>query len=100
MLWVGRIVVLVIAIAALLIASNPGSGTIMSLVENACEITVTDAEYAYYALPDGAKTGDSYDIPYYIYTIPDGVYVGRGKRKKQYNSYCYIHSDGYSEHEE
>ena len=35
MLWVGRIVVLVIAIAALLIASNPGSGTIMSLVENA-----------------------------------------------------------------
>ena len=35
MLWVGRIVVLVIAAAALLIASNPGSGTIMSLVENA-----------------------------------------------------------------
>lgn len=65
-----------------------------------CEITVTDAEYAYYVLPDGAKAGDSYDIPYYIYTIPDGVYVGRGKRKKQYNSYCYIHSDGYSEHEE
>ena len=35
MLWVGRIVVLVIAVAALLIASDPGSGTIMSLVENA-----------------------------------------------------------------
>ena len=35
MLWVGRVVVLAIAVAALLIASNPGSGTIMSLVENA-----------------------------------------------------------------
>ncbi|MGX8681400.1 MAG: sodium:solute symporter family transporter, partial [Spirochaetales bacterium] len=29
MLWVGRIVVLIISIAALLIASNPNSGTIM-----------------------------------------------------------------------
>ena len=35
MLWTGRIVVLVISIAALLIASNPASGTIMSLVSNA-----------------------------------------------------------------
>ena len=35
MLWTGRIVVLVISIAALLIASNPNSGTIMNLVSNA-----------------------------------------------------------------
>lgn len=35
MLWVSRLVVLVIAAAAVLIASNPGSGTIMSLVGNA-----------------------------------------------------------------
>ena len=35
MLWVGRVVVLVIAISAMLIASNPNSGTIMGLVENA-----------------------------------------------------------------
>ena len=35
MYWAGRIVVLVIAIAAVLIASNPNSGTIMGLVENA-----------------------------------------------------------------
>ena len=35
MLWAGRIVVMIIAIVALLIASNPNSGTIMSLVENA-----------------------------------------------------------------
>jgi sodium/proline symporter len=35
MAWVGRLVVLVIAIIALIIATNPNSGTIMGLVENA-----------------------------------------------------------------
>jgi sodium/proline symporter len=35
MLWVGRLVVAAIAVVALLIASNPNSGTIMGLVENA-----------------------------------------------------------------
>ena len=35
MMWAGRIVVLAIAVFALIIASNPNSGTIMDLVENA-----------------------------------------------------------------
>ena len=35
MLWAGRIVVIVIAIVALFIASDPNSGSIMGLVENA-----------------------------------------------------------------
>ena len=35
MMWAGRIVVLIIAVIAVLIASNPNSGTIMGLVENA-----------------------------------------------------------------
>lgn len=35
MLWAGRIVVVIIAVIALLIAANPNSGTIMGLVENA-----------------------------------------------------------------
>ena len=35
MLWAGRIVVIVIAVVALMIASNPNSGSIMGLVENA-----------------------------------------------------------------
>jgi len=35
MLWAGRFVVLIIAIIAVIIASNPNSGTIMGLVENA-----------------------------------------------------------------
>ena len=35
MLWAGRIVVLLIAVIAVIIASDPNSGTIMGLVENA-----------------------------------------------------------------
>ncbi len=35
MMWAGRIVVLIISVIAVLIASNPNSGTIMGLVENA-----------------------------------------------------------------
>ena len=35
MLWISRAVVMVIAVAALVIAANPKSGTIMGLVENA-----------------------------------------------------------------
>ena len=35
MLWASRIVVVIIAVVALVIASNPNSGTIMNLVENA-----------------------------------------------------------------
>jgi sodium/proline symporter len=35
MLWAGRYVVLAISVIAVMIASNPGSGTIMGLVENA-----------------------------------------------------------------
>ena len=35
MLWAGRFVVLAISVIAVIIASNPGSGTIMGLVENA-----------------------------------------------------------------
>ena len=35
MLWTGRMVVLIIAVIALVIATNPASGTIMSLVSNA-----------------------------------------------------------------
>ena len=35
MLWAGRVVVLAISVIAVIIASNPNSGTIMGLVENA-----------------------------------------------------------------
>lgn len=35
MLWAGRVIVVIISVVAVLIASNPDSGTIMDLVENA-----------------------------------------------------------------
>ena len=35
MLWAGRIIVIIIAVVALIIAANPNSGTVMGLVENA-----------------------------------------------------------------
>lgn len=35
MLWAGRVIVVIISVVAVLIASNPNSGTIMGLVENA-----------------------------------------------------------------
>ena len=35
MLWAGRIVVVIIALVAVVIAANPASGTVMALVENA-----------------------------------------------------------------
>ena len=56
------------------------------------EIYITDAEYVYRKIENGARLGDSYDIPYFIYTLEEGEFVGKSKGKKQYNSSCCIHS--------
>lgn len=57
------------------------------------EIIITDAEYVFYDTDGTIDYGDSYDIPYFKYYIEDGEFVGRGRRRKQFNSYCYIHSE-------
>jgi penicillin-binding protein 1A len=57
------------------------------------EITVTDAEYMFYDIDGSCELGDSYDVPYFINYIPQGEYVGIGRRKKQFNSTCYLHND-------
>ena len=57
------------------------------------EICVTDAQYVWRKISEEAKHGDSFDIPYFEYTLEDGEYVGRSKGKKQFNSYCYLHSE-------
>jgi len=57
------------------------------------DIVVTDAEYVYRDLSDGIKRGDSYDVPYFVNILGEGEYVGRGKRKKQFNSSCFLHDD-------
>ncbi len=55
------------------------------------EITVTDAEYVYRPLSNDTTPGDSYDVPFFINMLCEGEYVGRGRRRKQFNSSCYIH---------
>ena len=56
------------------------------------EIIITDAEFVWREMK-GDNYAYSYDIPFFYYDLPEGVYVGRSKSKKQFNSYCYIHSD-------
>ena len=57
------------------------------------QIYITDAEYVWRSVSPAIKPGGSYDVPYFINGIPDGEYVGMGRRKKQYNSHCYLHDD-------
>ena len=57
------------------------------------QIYVTDAEYVWRRMKLGTRFGDSYDVPYYVYSLDEGEFVGKGRRKKQYNSYCYLHND-------
>lgn len=57
------------------------------------EIYVSDAEYVSRPVEQGIRLGDSYDVPYFINTLDSGEFVGRGRRKKQFNSYCYLHND-------
>jgi penicillin-binding protein 1A len=56
-------------------------------------VNITDAEFVWRSVKDGARLGDSYDIPYFIYTLEEGEYAGISKGKKQYNSSCYLHDD-------
>ena len=57
------------------------------------EIFITDAEYVWRKTTPSVKPGDSYDVPYFINELGEGEYVGIGRRKKQYNSHCYLHDD-------
>jgi penicillin-binding protein 1A len=56
------------------------------------EIIITDAEFVWRDMK-GGNYAYSYDILFFYNDLPEGVYVGRSKSKKQFNSYCYIHSD-------
>ena len=57
------------------------------------EIYVTDAQYVWRKISEDTKRGDSYDIPFFIYELDVDEYVGKSKGKKQFNSYCYLHSN-------
>ena len=57
------------------------------------EVTVTDAEYVYWDIDEKTPIPEDYTLPYFYYAIPEGEFVGRGRKKKQFNSGCYIHSE-------
>lgn len=57
------------------------------------QITVTDAEYVCREVDGTRAFPRDFDRPYFFYYIPEGEYVGIGRQKKQYNSFCFIHDE-------
>ncbi len=59
------------------------------------EIIISDADYVYFDfdIDEKREMPESYDLPYYYNYIEDGDYVGRGRKKKQFNSYCFVHDE-------
>jgi len=85
MLWAGRFVVLVIAVIAVLIASNPNSGTIMGLVENAWGVfgaafgpaillSLFWKRFTFAGAVAGIVTGALVDIGWLAFLSSTGVY--------------------------
>jgi membrane carboxypeptidase/penicillin-binding protein PbpC len=57
------------------------------------QIIITDAEYVYRDLDEGIGIPEDYSLPYFYFQIPEGEFVGRSRRRKQFNSGCFIHGD-------
>ena len=85
MLWAGRIVVLIIAVAALMIASSPNAGSIMSLVSNAWGVfgaafgpaimlSLFWKRFTFAGASCGIFTGAVVDIAWLMYMSDTGVY--------------------------
>ena len=86
MLWTGRIVVIAIAVVALLIAANPGAGSIMALVSNAWGVfgaafgpaillSLFWKRFNFAGALAGIIVGAAADILWLIfYTAPTGIY--------------------------
>ncbi len=56
------------------------------------EIYITDAEYVWRSTDGTKPPPNDFDVPFFYPYIPEGDYVGRGRNKKQYNSFCFIHN--------
>ena len=85
MMWTGRIVVLGISIAALIIASNPNAGSIMALVSNAWGIfgaafgpaimlSLFWKRFNFKGAVAGIITGAAVDILWYAFLTSTGIY--------------------------
>lgn len=85
MLWAGRIVVLAIAIVALIIASNPNTGSIMELVSNAWAVfgsafgpvimlSLFWKRFTFKGAAAGIIVGAVVDIVWYAFLSSTGIY--------------------------
>lgn len=85
MMWTGRIVVLGISVAALIIASNPNAGSIMALVSNAWGIfgaafgpaimlSLFWKRFNFKGAVAGIITGAAVDILWYAFLSSTGIY--------------------------
>ena len=85
MLWAGRLVVLAISVVAVLIASNPKSGTIMGLVENAWGVfgaafgpvimlSLFWRRFNFAGAVSGIVTGAAVDILWLVFLKDLGIY--------------------------
>jgi len=85
MMWTGRIVVLGISVAALIIASNPNAGSIMALVSNAWGIfgaafgpaimlSLFWKRFNFKGAVAGIITGATVDILWYAFLTSTGIY--------------------------
>ena len=85
MLWAGRVVVLLIAVAALLLASSPNAGSIMAMVSNAWGVfgaafgpsillSLFWRRFTFAGAAAGIVAGAGVDIAWLIYMSHTGVY--------------------------
>lgn len=85
LLWVGRIVVLIIAAISMLIAANPNSGSIMELVQNAWGVfgatfgptimlSLFWKRLNFTGAVAGILTGAVVDISWYVFLSSTGIY--------------------------
>jgi sodium/proline symporter len=85
LLWVGRIVVLIIAAVSMLIAANPNSGSIMELVQNAWGVfgatfgptimlSLFWERLNFAGAVAGILTGSIVDISWYVFLSSTGIY--------------------------
>ena len=54
------------------------------------EIFITDAEFCY-KKTEPEKFSNEYAYPYYYGSLGENEFIGLSKKKKQFNSGCYIH---------